>query len=66
MTSAELSVLMEKAELGKEYLIRVRVVEVREETIDVTALGDPEPRVIGGVRSAKLVPLSVRELKEPQ
>lgn len=60
MTSAKLELLMDEAELGKEYLIRVRVVEVREETIDVTRLGDDETRVLSGVRSARLLPLSVR------
>ena len=60
MISAELEVIMEEAELGAEYLIRVRVVEVREETIDVTRIGDTEPRVLTGQRSCKLMPLAVR------
>ncbi len=60
MTTADLTVMMEEAELGAEYLIRVRVVEVREEAIEITSLGDPEPRVASGIRTAKLLPLAVR------
>lgn len=60
MTTAELEVAMDEAELGKEYLIKVRVVEVREESIDVTRLGDSEPQFWSGVRSCTLLPISVR------
>lgn len=50
---------MESAELGAEYLIRVRVVEVSEETLTVTSVEHP-PKVIAGRRRAKLLPLAVQ------
>jgi len=63
MTAADYSYVVDRvpvavvgdAELGDEFLLRVRVVALREETIDIRRLGDPEPRVTGGRRDVDLL-----------
>lgn len=49
---------LDGVELGQEFFIRARVVTLEEETIDITSMGR-EPRVVGGMNRAKLMPLGV-------
>jgi len=53
--------LPEDAELGQEFLLRVRLVEISEEITNVTSFGSPEPQVLSGERSGRIVLLAVRE-----
>lgn len=63
MIFAELQggVELDGTELGAEFLLRVRVVEMTEESIEVTSMGDTEPRILQGRNTAKLMLLAVRK-----
>ena len=50
------------AQVGEEFLLRVRLVEIREEVINVTSFGAKEPQLVSGRRDGTLVWVATRAI----
>jgi hypothetical protein len=53
-------VVLEDATVGDEFLLRVRLVTVREESIEITRYEDVEPQIAQGRNTGELILLAVR------